>query len=146
MSTVIQDSRKSLVITLLIFLVIGIFVFTHGNQQGASFELEGASFILHGPEEFSVEIDLNRLQSIETREVTAVGSCVDGGESGGYLFGIWENEEFGTYHLCKLSDVPTCVVVIQDNGSVTVFNFESNETTLEFGCTFLEYLQQKGFL
>ena len=146
MFTVIQDNRRNLIFILLLLLVVGIFSFTQGGQQGASFELEGDLFVLHGPEEFTATVDLKQLRSIETRDKFSPGTCLDGKEDYGYSYGTWENEEFGQYQLCKLTKVSTCVVMTDEAGNVTVFNFESTQMTEEFGRSFEEFLRENGYL
>ena len=146
MSNFMKSSWKSLAFILALIVVVGIFTFASGGQQGASFELDGDLFVLHGPEEFSTTVNLNQLRSIETRDNFSPGTCLDGQESYGYSYGTWENEEFGQYQLCKLTKVPTCVVMTDEAGNVTVFNFENTQTTEEFGRSFSEYLRQNGYL
>lgn len=134
----------NLLFILVIIIGFSIYSMAHTGQR-SSYQLAGCALTLNGPEGFTVEIDLNDVKSIESRSEYIPGTCVTGNTSDGYSYGIWENEEFGEYQLCVLDKVPACVVIIEDNGTVTVFNFENTRTTIDFGNTLAKYRQENGY-
>lgn len=146
MSNAMKTTLKNFIYIALLCAIFSVFTMFNRGQQATTFSLEDDRFTLHGPENFSVTIDMNRLKSMETRNNFNPGTCIAGGTEGAYSYGTWENEEFGQYQLCILTKLPTCVIMTEEDGSVTVFNFENTQTTEEFGRSFFEYLQENGYL
>lgn len=142
-----QDKKRNwtnLLFILAIIIVFSIYSMVHA-RQGVSYQLTGSAFALTGPEGFMAEINLNNVKSLEFRSEYTRGTCVTGNTNGGYSYGIWENEEFGEYQLCVLDKVPACVVITENNGTVTVFNFENTRTTMDFGNTLDKYMRENSY-
>ena len=145
MSDLMKANWKNLIFIVLFVVVIGVFTTVHGERQATSFELEDERFLLHGPENYTVTVELAELASLETRSAFSPGRCLEGVNEGAYQYGTWENEELGQYALCKLSKLNTCIIMRRLDGSAVVFNFENTQTTEEFGKSFPEYLREQGY-
>lgn len=66
------------------------------------------------------------------------GVCIDGDRKKGCSYGVWENDDWGSYTLCVKDDVPDAVWIRQGN-DIIVFNYEGSKPTKSF----YEALQKK---
>lgn len=146
MSDIMKNSWKNLIFIIVLFAVFGVFWMLRGSEPVSTFDVEDGRFVLHGPDDFTVTLELSDISSIETVSEFTPGDCIDGGSEGSYSYGIWENTEFGQYRLCILNNVSLWVVMTEKDGHITVLNFENDQTTEEFGRSFSEYLRQNGYL
>jgi hypothetical protein len=71
-----------------------------------------------------------------------LGKYISGKETNNYMFGVWDNGEFGEYHLCVYTNVARYIVVKTSN-DIFVLNYESVDATDSFYKAFTELLQTK---
>lgn len=93
---------------------------------------------LTGPDGGVYEVfyaDIEIIQLIELPE--NYGTCIDGGIDKGFSYGLWENDEWGTYSLCVRNSVRQAILISQ-KGNVLVFNYEGITSTESFYHALLE--------
>jgi len=76
-----------------------------------------------------IYVDIELIQLIELPE--DYGACVDGETSKGFSYGLWQNDEWGTYSLCVKNSVEKAVFISQ-SGKALVFNYEGIASTESF--------------
>jgi hypothetical protein len=79
------------------------------------------------------------LSVVETQDLDP-GKYISGIDTKKYKFGVWDNNEFGKYHLCIYANVERYIVV-KTSTEIFVLNFESVDATDSFFKAFMELLQ-----
>jgi hypothetical protein len=81
------------------------------------------------------------LSVVETQDLDP-GKYVSGIETKKHKFGVWENNEFGKYHLCIYANIERYIVV-KTPTEISILNLESVDVTDNFYKAFMELLQRK---
>ena len=126
-----------------ICVLVGILIyFLTKNNAGISIAVKDDHLSLSYPSEASVTINYKDILSVNKRGNLNPGKYVSGIDTKNYKFGVWENGEFGKYHLCIYADVEQYIVV-KTSTEIFVFNFENVDATDSFYKAFTELLQTK---
>jgi hypothetical protein len=137
--SVIQKAIRILGICVLVGILI---YFLTKNNAGISITVKDDHLSLSYPSEASVTINYKDILSVNERGDLNPGKYVSGIDTKNYKFGVWENGEFGRYHLCIYADVERYIVV-KTSTEIFVFNFENVDATDSFYKAFTELLQTK---
>lgn len=136
-----MSSQTKNIIFIIIILVAATIYYMVSGSNAVVLTIGEKSFTLSGPEEVEV-IDLSFDDIIE---MELIDSAMDFGEAkelvenGNYVFATYENEEWGEYKAYYDKKLE-CYIAVHTADSVTVFNFESEDTTIEFHRSFSEFL------
>ena len=137
---VIQKIIRVLGMSLLIGIVIYLLLTNH--TEGISVVVKDDHLSLSHSSGGPFEVNYKDILSVtETRDL-ALGQYVSGIATKAYKFGVWENNEFGKYHLCIYANIERYIVV-KTSTEVFVLNFESEDATDSFYMAFLELLQTR---
>jgi hypothetical protein len=90
----------------------------------------------------SITIRYEDILSITKAQALDLGKYISGTNTERYRFGVWENDEFGKYHLCVYASVSRTIVIETSDGFF-VFNLESNDATDSFFKAFQEMLESE---
>jgi hypothetical protein len=124
-----------------ICVLAGILIyFLTKNNAGISIAVKDDHLSLSYPSEASVTINYKDILSVNERGDLDPGKYVSGIDTNNYKFGVWDNGEFGKYHLCIYAKVERYIVV-KTSPDIFIFNFESADATDSFYKAFLELLQ-----
>jgi hypothetical protein len=88
----------------------------------------------------ALDINFKDIRSVTETERLDLGTYISGIETTDYQYGVWDNADFGKYHLCIYARVERYIVVRTAQG-VVVLNFESVDATDSFAKAFMELLQ-----
>jgi hypothetical protein len=126
-----------------ICVLVGILIyFLTKNNAGISIAVKDDHLSLSYPSEASVTINYKDILSVNERGDLNPGKNVSGIDTKNYRFGVWENSEFGRYHLCIYAKIERYIVA-KTSTDIFVFNFESADATDSFYKAFLELLQTR---
>lgn len=130
-------SRMDILIIAAIFLVITFLIY-RGSIPGVLFKADKASMTLTGPQNTSITLSYSDILSASFIAEPDYGSSAGGGTDGSYHYGIWQNEEWGTYQSFVSVKIPCCIVLNTADDTI-VFNFESQDTTEKLYPSLLEF-------
>ncbi len=115
-----------------ICVLIGILIYLlTKNTQGSSVAVKDDHLALSYSSGPSVIINYKDVLSVAETGALDTGKYVSGIETKSYKFGIWDNGEFGKYHLCIYTNVTRYIVVKASTGTF-VLNFDSVGATDSF--------------
>jgi hypothetical protein len=135
-------TRKAIRILGICFLVGILIYFLTKNNVGISIAVKDDYLSLSYPSEVPVTINYKDILSVNERGDLELGKYILGIETNNYKFGVWDNGEFGEYHLCIYTNVGQYIVV-KTSTDILVFNFENVDATDSFYKAFTELLQTK---
>ena len=78
---------------------------------------------------YSYTLDYDAIDRIGLVEAPDYGTEVSGGNSGSITYGTWENADWGTYTRATNDNVDSAITVFGTDGTVTVFNYQSDSDT-----------------
>jgi hypothetical protein len=142
-----QDGMKQLrrrqltELFLLAALLIAAFVFW--RPQGTNLiqvDFADTSIVITAPDSSSRSIPYQDISGVELALVQDYGTCVSGSTEDGCAYGTWSNETWGEYYLYAKTDLKNCMVITEENGTVTVVNFSSESMTSSTVTAFQELL------
>lgn len=124
------------IVFVIFFAVSAIYYTKMGNNQVA-LSVQEASLIIEVPKKSEHEVRYEQILSVTLQDAPSYGQAVDGGIAGKCNYGIWQNEQWGTYYCYALTNVKDCIVLETDEG-IVAFNFENEDATKAFYEAFLE--------
>ena len=89
-------------------------------------------------EGYETVMDLNEVLDIDLLPLAELGTCLDGFEDKSLACGIWENTQWGEYHLYSHKGIEACIVIRTADQTVA-FNYESEQATRSFFEALREY-------
>lgn len=122
-----SDGKKKILSALLV-IAAAVLVIVLGGDFSIMLQFDEEYFTVDGPEGYVFRIPLGEIEDASLAEEFDRGQCAEGGEKRRYSYGIWENAN-GRYQLCVLDKVNRFISLRQTDGTVTVLNFESDEST-----------------
>ncbi len=137
------DSKKTAkilnVAIIAVIIIAGIIyaLFTEGDNIVFDISEEGIN--ISGPENSGFSIPYSYIISIEENENAQYGNAVDGNEDQKFRYGLWKNEEWGTYKLCASVKNTKCIVVTATD-DIYVFNYGNAAETDELYTNIIELL------
>jgi hypothetical protein len=137
--TTLQKAIRLLGICVLVGILI---YFLTKNNEGISIAVKDDHLSLSYPSVASVTINFKDILSVNERGDLDPGKYVSGIDTKKFKFGVWDNGEFGEYHLCIYANVAR-YIVLKTSTDIYVFNFENLDTTDSFTKAFTELLQTK---
>ena len=132
------------ILVAVVILIIAFLIAPFRNGESVDLNVTGNSLTVSGPEDFSFTVDVDQIDRIELVELTDMGTAAeDGGETKSLYWGNWENDAWGRYTLCvsKRSDTAILITTVDDRRYV--FNYESDETTMEMRQALLDYVEER---
>lgn len=128
-----QIRRISWFVMIIIFFLLLFF----GNDKRFTVRLNDEQLILSYANEEPVIVKFEDIISVVKLADVHLGEHISGKETKRYKFGVWNNSEYGAYHLCIDVDVNRFILLETANGFV-LFNFESDDATDNFYKAFIE--------
>ena len=99
---------------------------------------------LSGPRKTSEIVQYDDIASLELVGLDDPGEAVDdGGSNRKYYWGTWENESYGTYRLFASRKISVAIKLTKSDGSIILFNLESDTTTTNMYSMFTELLAHR---
>lgn len=129
----------------LILLAAVLFYTFSGGSVGISLDF-GDERLSLGASDRDWVIPYDQIASLELTALTDLGTPVDGTKKRTLSYGTWENDLWDKYTLCVNPTISQCIVVTLQDGSITVLNYENEESTKALHTMFSELLQSKGYL
>lgn len=136
-----QPRTRRILLTLLI-LALAIFFYGVFGRNTLLLSLGDETVTLSGPENSSFSVPFSSIASMELRESFSPGAAVDGGVKNHIRYGLWHNDEWGDYQLFSSEKIEPVIVLHATDGTVLVYNYESEKTTRSHFETFTDYLAQ----
>jgi hypothetical protein len=116
---------KTIVIWILVIAVLAMIMQPHRTVSTEGFD---GRVEIQSRSGYTLDIVYDQVEKIELRENLDYGRIVDGTDEKKEKSGLWENEEFGEYHLCVNEKVDSCIV-LWTSSDVLVVNYESDKST-----------------
>ncbi len=124
-------------------LFVGLLIYLLARKpEGISVAVNGDHLSLSYASGEAVTIQYSDILSVEEIVNLEPGQIISGAETKAFKYGIWQNEEFGKYHVCIYTKVPRAVLVTATTGRY-VFNFDSEDATNRFYAAFVQMLQEQ---
>lgn len=125
-----------------VVVIVAVFLIVFGRMSGKTgVNVTEGGIVLTDLEGGTAEIiyaDITELELIALPE--DYGECIEGGSKGGFTYGMWKNDAWGSYRLCVKDKVPEAILVRQGDGLI-IFNYEGDESTESFFAALHEQLQ-----
>lgn len=116
----------------LAIVVIYYAVTSFGGGSSASVEFGQTSMTLHGPQEFSITLDYQQIESLEVVTLPKdLGTVISGGDAFLTSWGERENELWGEYTLFISKKIENAVLITTIGGNTIVYNYESEDACEE---------------
>lgn len=122
-----KTKYTNLLIILAIMIVISVFSLIH-SENAVDFHWTEDLLQITDPNGNSYSIIYSDVVALELLERPNYGACVTGRETSSWLYGTWENDQWGSYTLCASSGTSMCIVIRTDEG-IFVLSYESDEIT-----------------
>lgn len=133
-------SKKDMIFITVIFVAVIIFsLVSGGNAIEVDFSEDAMSINSTG---FTFNIAYEDVEKIELTTLPEFGTLEKGTDTVSLKCGNWNNSVWGTYHLCVIPDVDTCIQVTLKDGRTVVFNYKEAENTEGVYSIFQEYLSK----
>lgn len=141
-----KRSRKIQLISIAVFLalIVGYTLWQGAGTGAMKIQWTEAHFTVTDPENRTWSVPLDELKKIAFRPQWEPGTCVDGSEDRLYRYGIWENEELGSYRL-YVSKACSSVILLETASETTAFSYESDRITKELYDSILSMLNELGY-
>ena len=140
-----QPRTRRILLTLLI-LALAIFFYGVFGRNTLLLSLGDETVTLSGPENSSFSVPFSSIASMDLRESFSPGAAVDGGVKNHIRYGLWHNDEWGDYQLFTSEKIEPVIVLRTTDGTVLVYNFESEKTTRSHYETFTVFLREQGYV
>lgn len=116
----------------LAIVVIYYAVTSFGGGSSASVEFGQTSMTLHGPQEFSITLDYQEIESLEVVTLPKdLGTVISGGDAFLTSWGERENELWDEYTLFISKKIENAVLITTVDGNTIVYNYESEDACEE---------------
>lgn len=116
----------------LAIVVIYYAVTAFGGGSSASVEFGQTSMTLHGPQEFSITLDYQEIESLEVVTLPKdLGTVISGGDAFLTSWGERENELWGEYTLFISKKIENAVLITTVDSNTIVYNYESEDACEE---------------
>ncbi len=137
-----MSSQTKNMIFVIIIIIVATVYYMFAGTNAVTLNIGETSFVLGGPEEVKpIEIAFDKVTEFELIEGEVdFGETKDIFENGNYVFATYSNEDWGEYKAYYDKKIDCFIAAHTDEG-VTLFNFESANTTAEFHRSFSEFLQ-----
>lgn len=90
-------------------------------------------------------ISFDDIRTISLKEDLDIGVCYSGTDENRLKFGVFDNDEFGTYHLAATKTPSNYIVIQTDSDGFYVFNYESTDATESLEGALIDLLNEKGY-
>lgn len=130
------------VMVFVIFVAASMIYYTAAGGNQVVLSVQETSLLIEVPKKSAQEVGYGEIRSMTLQEAPEYGTAIDGGTAGKCNYGMWQNEQWGSYYCYALTNVKDCIVLETEN-KVVVFNFENEDSTKAFYEAFAEKL--KGF-
>jgi hypothetical protein len=137
----VQIKKIKLILGVCVLVGILIYLFSMSAEE-ISIAIKDDSIVLSYTSGESFEIKYKNILGVTERQDLDLGKFVSGTQTKKHLFGIWNNNEFGEYHLAVYSNVVK-YIVIETSERIFVINFDSKDATDSFYKAFSELLRTK---
>lgn len=124
-----MNSKSKTVVNILVFLAALFLVSTFQGRSTIAIDTDDNTLILEAPDEFSLSIAYDQIETLELCDLNDPGAATSGGENRKCRWGEWENSTLGTYTQCTLKKVEPVIRLTTSGGDTVVFNYESEKTT-----------------
>ena len=132
-----EKAEKGIVRMLLqllgVVVIVAVFLAVFGRMSvKTGISVADGGIVLTDPEGRAAEIiyaDITELELITLPE--NYGECIEGGSKGGFSYGVWENDAWGSYRLCVKDKVKEAIRIRQQDETI-VFNYEGEQSTESF--------------
>lgn len=136
-----MESKMKAIANVAIFLVALFLITSARGKTTASVDINPESITLSGPDGYSYTVEYAQIKPgsvklLGEEELDAPGSAVSGDENRRYRWGQWENDSWGTYHICILRKIDAAILFETADGNTVIFNVESEDTTAAFADAF----------
>lgn len=118
---------SNMLVILSIMIVISIVSFVRG-EKAVGFDWSEGSVQITDPGGTSYSIVYADITDIKLMEHPNFGTCISGGKTHSWLYGVWENETWGRYALCA-STTPSLCIVMYTAEETYVISYESDDIT-----------------
>lgn len=135
----IRSYGVSLLIIVLAFLFLG-----NTFRSSIDVRLDESGLILTSGSEYTVTIAYEDIVSIELADSADPGTLVEGTETSTEYSGVWKNDRWGEYSLFINPKLSRYLIFTTADGSVTVFNYQSDSSTESFYDSFCTMLEEYG--
>ncbi len=139
-----QSRGKRAVLSALV-LILAVFFYGVFGRNTLLISLENDTVTLSGPEDSTYSVPFASIASMELRTGFDPGTASDGGTKNHIRYGLWQNGEFGLYHLFASDKIDTVIILQTADGETLVYNYESAQTTRSHFDTFPAFLIQQGY-
>lgn len=121
-----------------VLLSIGLFVDLKGDKE-IKLKVTGNDLNISAGSGTPVHVEYKKIKKITIAQQFNRGECISGMKKNGISAGTWRNEQYGEYTLYTHDKIP-CVIILETDEGVVVFNYESEDTTKKFYDTLKNYL------
>lgn len=138
----VRYRNSSILISVIVITAVLLFV-RNRMQQNIYVEPRQDAFYLKSCAGDEALVPYEELTAVSYEEGLDPGTLKEGTDDKKVKSGTWENERFGEYQLYALPKVTSYVILTTADG-VTVFNYESANTTKQIYDAFYDLMEQKG--
>ncbi|MBQ8359489.1 MAG: hypothetical protein IJX37_06230 [Oscillospiraceae bacterium] len=136
--------QKNIFLILIILAMVLIYTLS-GGSVGISLDF-GEDALSVSAANMDWNLSYDQIADMKLTELSNVGFMVEGIDKGSLQCGTWQNEIWNEYTLCICPKLSQCIVLTQNDGSIFVLNYESDESTAALYNMFTELLQSKNLL
>ena len=123
-------SPKSKTFANILVFLVALFLFSSFQDRSTiSIDFEDNALLLGAPNDFSLSIAYDQIETLELSEQPDSGSAISGDENRKCRWGEWENDTWGKYTQCTLKKVDPIILLTTSDGEIVVFNYESEDAT-----------------
>lgn len=142
----LRQSKKSQLISLgiLLLLIIGMTIWKTSSRDIMKIQWTETTLSVTDPANAVYTFNLEDLKRLSLREGWDFGTCREGGETGSYKYGIWENEEFGEYRLYAARECSS-VILLESDAEKIALSYESDQITRELYDALIPMLEESGY-
>ncbi|MDO4331356.1 MAG: hypothetical protein Q4C58_01585 [Eubacteriales bacterium] len=133
----IRKKRIMNICVFIIFIIVSMIYYSIAGGSQVVLSVQETSLLIEVPKKSAYEVEYAEIRSMTLRDAPECGDVVEGGTAGKCNYGLWQNEQWGTYECYILTNVDNCIVLETDRG-IVAFNFESEEATESFYEAFQE--------
>lgn len=136
-----QQKRKTKYLRFAFLLIFLFFVSLFNwfrTEQAIVLDWSETQVVITDPGQTSQAFTFSTLLSVDLVDRPDFGTCISGGTSSGIRYGEWENDIWGTYHLCAADTQK--VIVLRQEDLTYVFSYESDQTTAALYESFCDFL------
>lgn len=136
------SNKKHFIFPLLLVAAVLIYSLS-GNSIGIQLDF-GEDTLTVSAMDQDWPIPYNSIASLELVTLPDLGTMTEGTEKRTLQCGTWQNETWGEYSLCVDPRIIQGLVITQNDGSVFLLNYESDESTAALWEMFTELLENRA--